>query len=91
MTEEEELKLRVRLTVSQLMIANLYKILFQLTGTTPEMAAQIHEQFRAQLKNLTFSELGIDAVESDLIAAEFESAFDYQLGLITVVMEVDRK
>jgi hypothetical protein len=77
---ERELKLEFRLAAIEHMLANLYKMVYLISGATPQMIADSLDEFQ---KSVAAEQIpGLDAVQSDLVSAELELAYKHLLDAI---------
>jgi hypothetical protein len=89
MIDEKELKAQARLIAIEHMIANQQVMIYRLAGMTPAAIADTHEKALKMLREQTFP--GGDPAQSDLWAAEIETAFASLLSEIEGLLKAAKK
>jgi hypothetical protein len=79
----QELNLQARLAAIEYMLANLYRLVHGVAGSTPEQIQSNHEQARETLRRVTIP--GADPAQSDEFVAEVQAAVENILIQIEVM------
>ena len=87
--DEKTFKLEFRLAAIEHMLANLYKMVYLMSGATPQMIAESLDKFQ---QSVTAEQIpGLDPVQSDLVSAELELAYQHLLDAIRETAGVVKK
>jgi hypothetical protein len=77
---EQEFRLEARLMAIEYMIANVYQVLYQLHGSSPQIVLETHRRARKMLRKQTIP--GVDQAMSDLWTAELQRNVEGMLASI---------
>jgi hypothetical protein len=82
--DEKAIKLEARLGAIEYMLAELFKMVYLISGATPEMVESSHEKLREHLRTMAMPTT--DPAISDLAAAEIQEAHEHLLKMIAAAV-----